>query len=62
MGQLENDNVKMTLDENHGDWNFGFCETCMKNAHDKIKMIREKIEANSPEFFVCPQCGSTKRL
>ena len=59
---MGHDTMKMTFSEDHGDWNYGFCENCMKNAGDKVVMVREKIEEASPKFFVCPQCGSTKRL
>ncbi len=45
-----------------GNWNYGVCENCLKNADDKIKMVRECIGIGCPEMFVCPQCGSTKRL
>lgn len=46
-------------------WNFGVCDICLNNSHEEIKMIREKIfysGGNSVEMWVCPQCGSSKRL
>jgi hypothetical protein len=52
----------MYVGEYDGKWTYGHCESCMKNAREKIKMIREKIDENSPVMFVCPQCGSTKKL
>ena len=44
-----------------GFWNYGTCESCLKNAGDKIKMLRECIAGACTEMFVCPQCGATKR-
>ena len=47
-------------------WTLGLCESCLKNAHEKVKVIREIVystDSNSAEeMFVCPQCGATKRL
>jgi rubrerythrin len=40
----------------------------MKNSHENIKTVREKMISGDPEgkysekIWVCPQCGSTKRL
>lgn len=52
----------MPFGDEPGNWNYGVCESCLKNAGDKIRMLRESIADGSGEFFVCPQCGSTKRL
>ncbi|MEM5843655.1 MAG: hypothetical protein QXX07_00375 [Candidatus Aenigmatarchaeota archaeon] len=49
-------------------WTFGFCETCLKNSHEKVKLVRRRIISGdlegkcSREFWVCPICGATKRL
>jgi RNase P subunit RPR2 len=49
-------------------WTYGYCESCSKNSHEKIKTVRERIVSGDPEgkyseeTWVCPQCGSTKRL
>jgi len=49
-------------------WTYGYCETCMKNSHENVKAVREKLISGDPEgkcsgeTWVCPQCGSTKRL
>ncbi|MEM5794457.1 MAG: hypothetical protein QXS48_00520 [Candidatus Aenigmatarchaeota archaeon] len=49
-------------------WTFGFCETCLKNSHEKVKLVKRKIVSGdlegkySKEFWVCPVCGATKRL
>ncbi len=46
-----------------GHWNYGVCESCLKNAGDTVNMIKEKLDAHHHiEHFVCPQCGATKRL
>jgi hypothetical protein len=40
----------------------------MKNAHEKVKMVRESLvsgnpnDKNSSEVWACPKCGSTKTL
>lgn len=50
------------------DWNYGICETCLKNSHEKVKMRREKVfccdlEGNYyKEMWVCPVCGATKEF
>lgn len=64
MGQMGHDTGKMTLEDDHGNWNYGFCETCVKNAHERVRMVKERIDPShrKTEFFVCPECGSTKRL
>jgi len=49
-------------------WTFGICESCLKNSHEEVKMIKEKIISGdlegrySQELWVCPVCGATKRL
>ncbi|MCS7105887.1 MAG: hypothetical protein NZ942_01040 [Candidatus Aenigmarchaeota archaeon] len=49
-------------------WTFGFCETCFKNSHKKVKLVRRKIisgdaeSKNSKGLWVCPACGATKKL
>lgn len=50
-------------------WSYKFCETCLKNSHEKIEMMREKVypastaaENSAEEMWCCPVCGSTKRL
>lgn len=50
----------MPFGEEPGNWTYGVCESCLKNAEDKIEMIREKV--SSEEMWVCPACGSCKRL
>ena len=49
-------------------WTYGYCENCLKNSHEKVKVLREKLISGdhegkySEETWVCPVCGSTKRL
>lgn len=49
-------------------WTYRLCETCLKNSHEKVEMIKEEIKSTdvdssfSKEMWVCPVCGSTKRL
>jgi len=49
-------------------WTFSICEICLKNSHEKVKLVRKKIISGDPEgkyskeFWVCPVCGATKRL
>jgi len=51
-----------------GTWTYGYCEMCMKNAHEKVKMNREVLSSGNPDdknfsdCWSCPKCGSTKRL
>lgn len=52
----------MPFGEEPGTWTYGVCESCLKNAGERVEMARECIGSGCPEFFVCPQCGSTKRL
>lgn len=52
----------MAFGEEPGSWNHRFCESCLKNAGEKIEMVVDKIGPGLGEFFVCPQCGATKRL
>lgn len=42
--------------------NLGYCEFCLKNAHQKVKMKFEKISQCEWEriMLVCPECGSTR--
>ncbi len=50
------------------EWTYGFCESCLKNSHEKVRMKREKIiscnlsENHFKEMWVCPVCGATKEL
>ena len=51
----------------NNEWNYGICETCLKNSHEMVKMKKEKIIACGPnnlskEMWVCPVCGATKEL
>lgn len=54
------------MTENTRTWNYGFCEHCIKNAHEKVKMKREETFSEdrtySEVWWVCPRCGSTKKL
>jgi hypothetical protein len=49
-------------------WLYGLCDSCFKNAHEKVRMVREKIASgdtmasNSQDTWVCTKCGATKRL
>lgn len=52
----------MPFGDDPGFWTYEYCESCMKNAGDKIKMIREGVDSHLPNHFVCPQCGATKRV
>ena len=50
-----------------GQWTYGHCESCMKNLQYKVKMFKEKLIHVNPaektkEVWVCPVCGSTKKL
>ncbi|MFH0711401.1 MAG: hypothetical protein V1944_02385 [Candidatus Aenigmatarchaeota archaeon] len=43
----------------------GLCETCLKNAHEKVQMNRSFLVSTfdsslGKEIFVCPKCGATK--
>ena len=55
----------MTTDES---WTYGYCESCLRNAHEKVKMVKIKIKSGDPEgkhskeMWVCTQCGSTRWL
>lgn len=51
----------MSLEDHGNSWTYGKCESCLKNAGDSIHMVCENID-NNFVCFVCPQCGSTKRL
>ncbi|MEM5879128.1 MAG: hypothetical protein QXU74_01385 [Candidatus Aenigmatarchaeota archaeon] len=47
-------------------WTFGLCESCLKNSHEEVKMIKIVLvsdEGNKEEeMWCCPVCGATKRL
>lgn len=55
----------MTMTEK---WTYGYCETCMKNAYENVKMVKSKFVSGDPkgthskEMWVCPKCGSSKEL
>ncbi|MEM5852812.1 MAG: hypothetical protein QXG39_01325 [Candidatus Aenigmatarchaeota archaeon] len=47
------------------EWHFGLCESCLKNSHQEIKMIKISLtsdEGKTVEMWCCPVCGATKRL
>lgn len=52
----------MPLWDGQPNWTHGTCESCLKNAGDTIRMVREGADSHVPGFLVCPQCGATKRL
>lgn len=45
-------------------WNFKVCEFCLKNSHERVEMIKEKLvwDGVEEEVWVCPACGSVKKL
>jgi rubrerythrin len=43
----------------HEQWTCGICETCVKNSHETVRMLRQKL-ADDAESWVCPECGATK--
>jgi hypothetical protein len=49
-------------------WSYGFCEACLKNAHNAVNMIKRKYKTGNPndtteiEMWACPKCGSSKTL
>ena len=49
-------------------WTYAICETCLKNSHKKVKMVRQNLVSadtegkRSKEVWVCPVCGSTKEF
>jgi len=49
-------------------WSCGICQSCWKNSHEEVKMIREKIVSGdiegkySKEVYVCPVCGFTREI
>ncbi|MCD6403088.1 MAG: hypothetical protein J7K98_02035 [Candidatus Aenigmarchaeota archaeon] len=50
------------------EWNYRICEVCLKNAHERVVMVREVLVSadikgdNKKEMWVCPKCGATKFL
>lgn len=59
--------VLMKLETIDRSWTYGVCESCLRNAHEKHEMQREflvdtKDETKKVEVWVCPACGSTRRL
>lgn len=57
----------MGLDTVDRSWTYAVCETCLRNAHEKHEMQREILvdtneETNRIEVWVCPNCGSVRRL
>lgn len=49
----------MPFGDDPGKWNCGLCESCIKNANEKIEMVCESLEFGKG-MLVCPQCGATK--
>ena len=49
-------------------WTYGTCEICLKNSHEKVKMVKERVVSGdiegkySEEIWCCPVCGATKKL
>ncbi|MFH0710961.1 MAG: hypothetical protein V1944_00090 [Candidatus Aenigmatarchaeota archaeon] len=49
-------------------WTYSLCDTCLKNAHEEVLMKREKFAStyddvnSSEEYWICPKCGSCKKL
>lgn len=49
-------------------WTYGICEFCLKNSHEKVKMVKERVVSGdlegkySEEVWCCPVCGATKKL
>lgn len=49
-------------------WTYGTCESCLKNSHEKVKMVEEVVVSGdlegkfSEKIWVCPVCGATKKL
>jgi len=51
-----------------GLWTYGFCESCLKNSHEKIEMVEQELFTGDSKgkylgkIWVCPVCGATKSL
>ncbi|MEM5772667.1 MAG: hypothetical protein QXL86_00340 [Candidatus Aenigmatarchaeota archaeon] len=46
-------------------WTFGFCESCLKNSHEMVEMVKIVLTSEygkEEEMWCCPVCGATKRL
>jgi len=47
-------------------WTFGVCESCLKNCHSRVKMVREVLRSEYSDFeeevWVCPKCGASKKF
>jgi hypothetical protein len=46
-------------------WTFGLCESCLKNSHEEVEMVRINLISDygkKEEMWCCPVCGATKRL
>jgi len=49
-------------------WTCGICQSCLKNSHKEVKIIKEKVISGdvkgmySKEIYVCPVCGFTREL
>lgn len=61
--------MKDKMERRSNSWSYKFCETCLKNSHEEVEMVREKILSadvaashSGQEMWCCPVCGSTKRL
>jgi predicted RNA-binding Zn-ribbon protein involved in translation (DUF1610 family) len=53
----------MSFGDEPANWTFSQCESCAKNAGDRVEMVKERIDpSHDTDHFVCPQCGATKRL
>lgn len=48
--------------DGHPTWAHKVCESCLKNAGDRVEMIPEEHGSHIQHLLVCPQCGATKRL
>lgn len=49
-------------------WEYEICETCLRNLHKKVKMVRSIIVSGDikgkckKSMWVCVECGSTRLL
>ena len=49
-------------------WEYSFCDYCLRNAHEKVAMVRQNLVSTfedskfSEEYWICPKCGSDKKL